>query len=91
MKDTVRIMNFARGDLAVSADIVSALSEGRMAAYVTDFPSAEVIGVDGVIAIPHLGASTPESEENCASMGALQLIDFLGTSSWPPPAIHEQG
>lgn len=77
MKDTVRIMNFARGDLAVSADIVTALEDGKMAAYVTDFPSAELIGVDGVIAIPHLGASTPESEENCASMGALELIDFL--------------
>lgn len=77
MKDTVRILNFARGDLAVSADIVSALEDGRMAAYVTDFPSADLIGVDGVIALPHLGASTPESEENCASMGALELIDFL--------------
>lgn len=77
MKNTVRILNFARGDLAVSADVISALENGEMAAYVTDFPSADVIGVDGVIAIPHLGASTPESEENCASMGALQLIDFL--------------
>ncbi|MDE6470699.1 MAG: phosphoglycerate dehydrogenase [Eubacterium sp.] len=77
MKDTVRIMNFARGDLAVSGDIVDALEDGKMAAYVTDFPSADLIGVDGVIAMPHLGASTPESEENCASMGALELIDFL--------------
>ncbi len=77
MKDTVRILNFARGDLANSADIIDALENGKMAAYVTDFPSADIIGVDGVIAIPHLGASTPESEENCASMGALQLIDFL--------------
>lgn len=77
MKNTVRILNFARGDLANSKDIVSALDDGRMAAYVTDFPSADLIGVDGVIAIPHLGASTPESEENCASMGALELIDFL--------------
>ena len=77
MKDTVRILNFARGDLANSADIVTALDEGKMAAYVTDFPSAELIGVDGVIALPHLGASTPESEENCASMGAAELIDFL--------------
>lgn len=77
MKDTVRILNFARGDLAVSTDIVAALEEGKMAAYVTDFPSADLIGVDGVITIPHLGASTPESEENCASMGALELIDFL--------------
>lgn len=77
MKNTVRILNFARGDLAVSGDIVTALEEGKMAAYVTDFPTADLIGVDGVITIPHLGASTPESEENCASMGALELIDFL--------------
>lgn len=77
MKDTVRVLNFARGDLANSADIIAALEEGKMAAYVTDFPSADLIGVDGVIALPHLGASTPESEENCASMGAMELIDFL--------------
>ena len=77
MKDTVRVINLARGDLANSADIVAALEDGRMAAYVTDFPSAELIGVDGVIALPHLGASTPESEENCASMGAMELIDYL--------------
>ena len=77
MKDSVRIMNFARGALANSADVISALEDGRMAAYVTDFPDADVIGVDGVIAIPHLGASTPESEENCAAMGAMELIDYL--------------
>lgn len=77
MKNTVRIMNFARGALANSADVIEALEDGRMAAYVTDFPDAELIGVDGVIAIPHLGASTPESEENCAAMGAQELIDFL--------------
>lgn len=77
MKNTVRILNFARGDLANSSDIVAALEDGKMACYVTDFPSAELIGIDGVIALPHLGASTPESEENCASMGALELIDFL--------------
>ena len=77
MKDTVRILNFARGDLANSGDVVAALEEGKMAAYVTDFPSADLIDIDGVIALPHLGASTPESEENCASMGAMELIDFL--------------
>lgn len=77
MKNTVRILNFARGDLANSADIIAALEDGKMAAYVTDFPSADLIDIDGVIALPHLGASTPESEENCASMGALELIDFL--------------
>lgn len=77
MKDTVRIMNFARGDLADSDAVIDALDEGKMACYVTDFPDAKVIGVDGVIAIPHLGASTPESEENCAAMGAMEIIDFL--------------
>ena len=77
MKDTVRIMNFARGDLADSDAVIEALDEGKMACYVTDFPDAKIIGVDGVIAIPHLGASTPESEENCAAMGAQELIDYL--------------
>lgn len=77
MKDTIRIMNFARGDLADSDAIIEALDEGSLACYVTDFPDAKLIGVDGVIAIPHLGASTPESEENCAAMGAQELIDFL--------------
>ena len=77
MKNSVRIMNFARGALANSDDVIEALEEGKMSAYVTDFPDAKVIGVDGVIAIPHLGASTPESEENCAAMGAMELIDFL--------------
>ena len=77
MKDTVRVMNFARGDLANADDVVEALEEGKMAAYVTDFPSAKLIDVDGVIAIPHLGASTPESEENCAVMAAAQTRDFL--------------
>lgn len=77
MKNTVRVMNFARGALANSADVIKALEDGRMSAYVTDFPDADLIGVDGVIALPHLGASTPESEENCAAMGAAQIIDFL--------------
>ena len=77
MKDTVRIMNFARGDLADSDAVIDALDEGKMACYVTDFPDAKLIGVDGVIAIPHLGASTPESEENCAEMAAQELIDYL--------------
>ena len=77
MKNTVRIMNFARGALANRDDVIEALEDGRMAAYVTDFPDAKLIGVDGVIAIPHLGASTPESEENCAVMGASELIDYL--------------
>lgn len=77
MKDGVRILNFARGDLVNSADVISALASGKAAAYVTDFPSDDVIGVEGVIAIPHLGASTPESEDNCARMAAAELIEYL--------------
>lgn len=77
MKNTARIMNFARGDLADSDAVINALDEGEMACYVTDFPDAKLIGVDSVIAIPHLGASTPESEENCAEMAAQELIDYL--------------
>ena len=91
MKDGVRILNFARGELVNSADIKAALESGKVAAYVTDFPSDEVLDVDGVIAIPHLGASTPESEDNCAQMAANELIDYIEngniTNSVNLPAI----
>lgn len=77
MKDGVRILNFARGELVASADMVAALENGKASAYVTDFPTDEQIGVKGVVAIPHLGASTPESEDNCAVMAADELIAYL--------------
>lgn len=77
MKDGVRILNFARGELVASADMVAALESGKAAAYVTDFPTDEQIGVAGVTAIPHLGASTPESEDNCAAMAAQEVADYL--------------
>ena len=73
----VRILNFARGGLVDEDALIAALGDERVAAYVTDFPSDRLIGVSGVIAIPHLGASTPESEENCAVMAAAQTRDFL--------------
>ena len=73
----VRIMNFARGGLVDEDALMAALGDERVAAYVTDFPSDKLIGVHGVICIPHLGASTPESEENCAVMAAAQTRDFL--------------
>ena len=76
-KDGVRILNFARGGLVNNDDIKAALESGKVAAYVTDFPSDDILGVDGVIAIPHLGASTPESEDNCAGMAAKELIDYI--------------
>jgi len=77
MKDGVRIINLSRDDIVNTTDIIEALASGKVAAYVTDFPTEDLIGVEGVIAIPHLGASTPESEENCAYMAAQQMIDYL--------------
>ena len=77
MKDGVRIINLARADLVNSADVKAALESGKMAAYVTDFPTEDTVGVDGIVAIPHLGASTAESEDNCAVMAAMELDEFL--------------
>ena len=77
MKDGVRIINLARADLVNSADVKAALESGKVASYVTDFPTEETVGVKGIVAIPHLGASTAEAEDNCAVMAALQLDDFL--------------
>ena len=77
MKDGVRVINLARADLVNNADIKAALESGKVASYVTDFPTEETVGVKGIVAIPHLGASTAESEDNCAVMAALQLDDFL--------------
>ena len=77
MKTGVRILNFARGELVDAEDIVAALKEKKVAAYVTDFPTDEQITTPNVIAFPHLGASTPESEDNCAQMAAAEVIDYL--------------
>ncbi len=77
MKDGVRILNFARGSLVNDAHLAVALEEGKVSCYVTDFPNDAVLSMENVIAIPHLGASTPESEDNCAKMAAEELRDFL--------------
>ncbi len=77
MKDGVRILNFARGSLVNDAHLAVALEEGKVACYVTDFPNDAVLSMENVIAIPHLGASTPESEDNCAVMAAAELREFL--------------
>ncbi len=77
MKDGVRILNFARDGLVNSEDMLAALASGKVASYVVDFPTDEMIGVENVVAIPHLGASTPESEDNCAVMAANELIDYI--------------
>lgn len=77
MKDGARILNFARGELVKGADMAEAVTSGKIGAYVTDFPSDEVIGVENVTALPHLGASTPESEENCAYMAAVEIREYI--------------
>ncbi len=81
MKQGVKIINLARADLAIAADIKDAITEGKISAYVTDFPTEETLGVKGIINIPHLGASTGESEDNCAIMAANQLVEFLSTGN----------
>ncbi|MDR1307864.1 MAG: phosphoglycerate dehydrogenase [Treponema sp.] len=77
MKKGARIVNLARGALVNEADIIDALTNGKLAAYVTDFPTAELLACPKAICIPHLGASTPEAEDNCAVMAVRQLMDYL--------------
>ncbi len=77
MKDGVKIINLARGELMNAADLAAAMESGKVGAYVTDFPSEETVAIPGVVTIPHLGASTEESEDNCAVMAAKQLDEYL--------------
>lgn len=97
MKDGVRILNFARGELADNAAVIAALESGKVAAYVVDFPDDSILGVKNAIAIPHLGASTPESEDNCAQMAALELIDYIengnikNSVNYPDAAMNAAG
>ena len=77
MKDGVKIINLSRADLVCAADVKAAMESGKMSAYVTDFPTEEVLTIPGAVAIPHLGASTEESEDNCAVMAARELDDYL--------------
>jgi len=77
MKKGARIINLARGGLVHEADVLKALTESRLSCYVTDFPNAELLSNEKVICIPHLGASTPEAEDNCAVMAVQQLMDYL--------------
>jgi len=81
MKDGVRILNFSRAELVDSAAIVDAVNSGKVASYITDFPTDEQLCVEGIVAIPHLGASTPESEDNCAVMAANELRNFIENGS----------
>lgn len=81
MKDGAKVLNFARGELVDIDAMKTALKSGKIAKYVVDFPSSEAINVDGIIAIPHLGASTSESEDNCAVMAAQELSNYLETGN----------
>lgn len=81
MKPGAALLNFSRGALVNDADVKAALSQGKLRAYVTDFPNADLVGTPGVVCIPHLGASTPESEENCVRMASRQIRDYLENGS----------
>lgn len=77
MKKSVRLLNFSRDSLVVEADVITALDNGGMACYTTDFGSDNLIGHENVIVLPHLGASTPESEDNCAVMAVKEVVDYI--------------
>ena len=77
IKEGAKLINLARGELVEEAAVISALDTGKLGTYIADFPSEALIAHDKVVLFPHLGASTVEAEENCAEMGANQLIDFL--------------
>ncbi|MCL2180949.1 MAG: phosphoglycerate dehydrogenase [Treponema sp.] len=77
MKQDARVINFSRNALVKDKDIIEALEAGKLGAYVTDFPSQALLACKKVIGIPHLGASTPEAEDNCAVMAVMQLMDYL--------------
>jgi len=77
MKPGVRIINLARAELVCDDDILAAIDSGHVSCYVTDFPNAKTAGASGVIAIPHLGASTPESEDNCVTMACTEIIEYI--------------
>ena len=77
MKKGAALINLARGELIENAAVIEAVTSGKLSRYVTDFPADELIGIPGIIVMPHLGASTPEAEDNCAVMAASELKDFL--------------
>jgi D-3-phosphoglycerate dehydrogenase len=77
MKKGVRILNFARGELVNQKDLKAAIEKGIVSVYVTDFPDEELLELENVITIPHLGASTPEAEDNCAVMAVKQICNYL--------------
>lgn len=97
MKDGAVILNFARGELADENAVIEALKSGKLTRYVTDFPTDALLTTENVVAIPHLGASTPEAEDNCAVMVARQVVDFIengnitNSVNMPNCALPRQG
>ncbi|MEA4900965.1 phosphoglycerate dehydrogenase [Desulfitobacterium sp.] len=77
MKDGVKILNFSRDTLVNEDDMLEALKSGKVGCYVTDLPTPKMVGVEGVVAVPHLGASTSEAEDNCAVMAVKEIMDYL--------------
>ena len=77
MKDGAVLINNSRGELVDAQAILDAVNSGKIERYITDFPSDELIGAKNVICVPHLGASTPEAEDNCAAMAARELVDYI--------------
>lgn len=77
MKKGVRLLNFARGELVDTAALKEALADGTVKIYITDFPNEDVLKMEHTVSIPHLGASSEESEDNCAIMASRELIDYL--------------
>ena len=92
-KDGVKILNYARGELVNTAALLEAMDSGKVSGYMTDFPSEDILGRPGIVCTPHLGASTPEAEDNCAIMAAQELSDYLRngniTHSVNLPEVHQ--
>ena len=97
MKPGMRLLNFARGELVDTDALLAALESGQVARYVTDFPNAKLVGVKNVVAMPHIGASTPEAEEKCAVMAAREILDYLcngnirNSVNFPTAVLERQG
>jgi len=97
MKSTAKILNFAREEIVSSEDMVTALDNGTIAGYISDFPAPELLGRKDVLLMPHIGASTAEAEENCAVMAANQLMDFIengnihNSVNFPPTKMSRNG
>ncbi len=92
-KDGVKILNYARGELVNTAALLEAMDTGKVSGYMTDFPSEAILGKPGIVCTPHLGASTPEAEDNCAVMAAQEISDYLKngniTHSVNMPEVHQ--